>query len=76
MHTILKFLKCGWLISQNIANVSTCKNPYISRNLNKTVNVKSEGNFQYFRSFLSILRLTRLFYIIYIKKIFHWSKNE
>ena len=45
MHTILKFLKCGWLRSQNIAHFSTCKNPEISRNLNKTANVKIRGNF-------------------------------
>ena len=45
MHTVLKLLKCRWLISQNIANFSTCKNPKIARNLNKTVDVKSGGNF-------------------------------
>ena len=48
MHTILKFLKCRWLISQNIAHFQLAKNPQIARNLNKTVNVKSGGNFQYF----------------------------
>ena len=75
MHTILKVLKCRWVISQNMANFSTCKNPQISRNLNKTVDVKSGGNFQYFGSFLRILRLARLLYVMYIKKIFDWSKN-
>ena len=45
MHTVLKFLKCKWLIFQNIAYFSTCKNFQISRNLNKTVDVKREGNF-------------------------------
>ena len=29
-----------------------------------------------FWKFLSILHLARMFYIIYIKKIFDWSKNE
>ena len=28
------------------------------------------------RKFLSIRRLARMFYIIYIKKIFDWSKKE
>ena len=27
MHTVLKFLKYKWLISQNIAHFSTYKNP-------------------------------------------------
>ena len=48
IHTIPKFLKCRWLISQNIVYFSTCK---ISRNLNKTVDVKSGGNFQYLGNF-------------------------
>ena len=52
MHTILKFLKCRWLIFQNIVSFSTCKKPQVTRNLNKTVDVKSGGNFQYFGSFL------------------------
>ena len=42
----------------------------------QNADVKIRGNFQYFGSFLSILRLARMFYIIYIKKIFDWSKNE
>ena len=51
MHTLLKFLKCRWLISQNIAYFQLVKNPQISRNLNKTAYVKIRGNFQYFGSF-------------------------
>ena len=45
MHTILKFLKRRWLISQNIAHFST------SGNLNETVDVKMIEKFYYFGSF-------------------------
>ena len=45
MHTILKFLKCRWLISQNVVNFSTCKKPQIAGNLKKTVDVKSGETF-------------------------------
>ena len=39
------FLKCRWLISQNIAHFSTCKKPpKFLRNLNKTADVKMRGN--------------------------------
>ena len=40
MHTILNFFQCRWLISQNIAHFSTCKNPKFP-NFNKTADVKS-----------------------------------
>ena len=44
-----------------------------SKNLNKSANVKMRGNFQYVAS-LSVPRFAKMFYIIYIKKIFDWSK--
>ena len=47
MHTIIKLLKCGWLISQNVTHFLTL----ISRKLNKTANVEMRKNFQYFGSF-------------------------
>ena len=54
-------------------------------NLQKPLNfLKFEQNFRcqkwrklsIFRKFLSILRLARMFCIIYIVKMFDWSKNE
>ena len=45
MHTILKSLRCGWLISQNIAHFQFAKEPLISRNLNKTADAQIRGNF-------------------------------
>ena len=51
MHTVLKFRKCRWLISKNIAHFLTLKKSQISRNLNKTADVKMGGNVQYFGSF-------------------------
>ena len=72
MHTVLKFLKCRWLNSQNIANFSTCKMPKFEQNCR----CQYWRKLSIFRKFLSILRLARLFYVIYIKKIFDWSKNE
>ena len=51
MHTILKFLKCRWLISQNIAYFSTCKKLVNFQKFEQTVDVKSGGNFQYFGRF-------------------------
>ena len=35
---------------------------------------QNERKLSVFRTFLSILRLARMFYIIYIKKIFDWRK--
>ena len=37
---------------------------------------KLEETLSILSKFLSILRLTRIFYIMYIKKIFEWRKNE
>ena len=45
MHTVLKCVKCRWLVSQNIAQYSTYKNFQISRNLNKTADFKLEETF-------------------------------
>ena len=45
MHTVLTFLKCRWFISQNVAFLSTCKKPLNFQKFDKTVDVKSGGNF-------------------------------
>ena len=37
---------------------------------------QNERKLSVFPKFLNILRLAGMFYIIYIKKIFDWSKNE
>ena len=70
MLTTLKLLKCRWLIFQNVVHLRTLKKPQIFKNLNKTADVKRRGKF------LSILCLTRMFYITYINKILDWDKNE
>ena len=49
MDTVLKFLQCRWLISENMPHFQLAKTQ-ISRNLNKTVNVKIGGTFEYFES--------------------------
>ena len=76
MHTMLKFVKCGWLISQNIAHFSTCKKPLNFYKFEQNCGCQNERKLSVFQKFISILRLARMFYIIYIKKIFDCSKNE
>ena len=76
IHTILKFLKCRWLISQNMAYFSNCKKTLNFQNFEQNCRCQKWSKLSIFRKFLSILRSARLFYIIYIKEIFDWSKNE
>ena len=60
---IVKFLECRWPISQNMAHFSTCKNPQMSRNVNKNV-FKMIEYCQYFGNFKSAyicLGCSRLF---------------
>ena len=60
---IVKVLRCRWLISQNMAHSSTCKNPQMFRNVNKSV-VKMTEYCQYFGNFKSVynwLRCARLY---------------
>ena len=76
MHTVLKFLKCKWLISRNIGNFLTCKKPLNLQKFEQNCRCQKWRKLSIFRKFLNILRLARLFCIICIKKIFDWSKNE
>ena len=75
-YTMLKFLKCTRLISQNIAYFSTCKKPLNFEKFEQNCRSQVERKLSVFRKILNILRLARMFYIIYIQKIFDWSKNE
>ena len=70
MYIILEFLKCGWLTSQNIAHCSTCKKPLNFYKFEQSCRSQNWRKLSVFRKFLSILRLARMFYVIYIKKIF------
>ena len=76
VHTILKFLKCKWPISQNIAHFQLAKNPKFLEIGTRNCRCQNEGKLSVFRKFLSILHLDGMSYIAYIKKIFDWSKNE
>ena len=76
MHTVLKFLSCGWLISENIAHFSTCRITLIFEKFEQNCRYQKLQETFSISEVLSILRLVNVFYIIYIKKIFDWSKNE
>ena len=76
MHTILKFFKCRWFILHSIAYFSACKKPLNFWKFERNCRCQNERKRSVFRKFLSILRLTRMPYIIYIKKVFDWSKSE
>ena len=76
MHTLLKVLKCRWLVSQNITYFSTCKKPINFWKFKQSCRCQKWTKLSIFRKFLSSLCLARLFYIKYIRKLFAWSKNE
>ena len=55
---------------------STSKRPLNFQKFEQNCICQNERKLSVFGKFLSILRLARKFYVINIKKIFDWSKNE